>query len=1482
MIAEGGLASHNAPVTNDLEVLAAVLQEGPPRAVERPLAGLLDSLAHDRGAAAAWFAKDLAEVLVKLCHAALVAQALRLDEAEQQEAELSIVRSISARLVERAPGLGTWVHEIESLVDQPGLHGETGSLAERLARALNEGKRRRFRPRLALSELRDWRNRFFGHGALGDEERASREAIEQLPRLRRLLDAIRPLFPELHLADLKSDADKTRWGDIGLRPCLETLTVRYAGRERRPALQALEWIDVARERVYFRGAEDGETGHRRRKDLAWPELDRVEALAATEQEEPSVRLGIGGREGWHGSFAAGWLRHLNALRFAGFSAGRYLEPEYLVEQVESHFEAAPGGWLRVVGVAGVGKSFLCQGLCRRWRDGASDPALVLDVFLQPGDGRRVGVFVNSLQDVLSEETSRLLKHSISLQRPEQTLQPQTNAFDEWLGVLANANPWAERIVFLIDGIDELEPAEAGATLTSLFPSELPEGVYGVVSGRPANVLDATVDHELRQLEWIGEVEINPASEQNQALLRRWLRDSACEAADLEALIARAEGRFLYADHFSRWARRLGQVPTAGSFYEEILAWLRKRAEPIPRYRYALDRILGVLAWAREPVPLEVFLTAGVPADHIREALLDLHDLLARELASPNGLQGEAEPYVYRIFHRELMDHLRGHAGEGERQRAFLQEWSSVLLERLEGAWGAADPADVRDTYTITHLGDHLREAKLTPATPAGLVHCLYSLSVEADSLREEQEFDLSRRWCHGAVRLAQGAAEAPDYPEPEWDGWSWSSLLVDLGVSARQLGDLDTAEIAFGLARSTRERALEQCETVKTLSDLGHTWNLTGRIAEAQGDFSNADFAYQQDLMLSQRAVRFEETSETLRNLGVAWNSVGSLAESKGNLEAAESAFRVALRIARQVLKHEESSSDLRSLSAALTSVGGVAKARGDLDAAEVAFREALTISMHASASDDNRDSVRSLSVAWNRLGRVLQFKGDFSAAEEAFRESLKLAERVLEFGATPGALAGLSATWGAIGGVAQSRGDLGTAEHAYRENLDYAQRVLECHETLDAMGSLALAWRCVGEIASAKQDVDSARAAFCESLSLAQRVLERSETPDALGDVASVWGRLSALAEWRGDLDEAEADCRRELEHLQRALEICETPATLSMLSYSWGAIGRIAESRGELEAAEVAYRKDLAFSERVLECGERPGALSDLATSWSSLGRLAECRSDLEAAEAAYGEALALSQRAVEICESPESLSVLARAWHRLGSLACSRGDAAAAEAAYEQDLHFSQRALAEHETPDALRELALTWATLGKITSSHGDLDRAEAAYQRTLELSQRVLSYGETATALRELAWTWRALGGIAEARGDLELAGVSHSNFVAHFERSLSSDPRPGRLRDLGDGWQRIGELARAQGDLARAEAAFRQNLRLSEAILQLDETLAALRELSAGWHVLGEIALDQGDMEAARIAFGNELPLARRVLEQDESEEALLARFHHH
>jgi len=640
-----------------------------------------------------------------------------------------------------------------------------------------------------LDQLRDWRNAYHGHGALGDHRMAARQVRSNLPVLADTIDLLTPFLNGARLAceDLLDDEGRahkdqemlplaaTGAAGVSLRPLVEMLEVGQGPR----ALWFLEAGDPFKPRLQLRRGAAGGSRWFRRADLAGAELDAVERLA-----EPWKARGRPLEEE-QGGLELGWLTHMKRLRFAGFDKGGYTEPTYLVEQVETALDAGVQGALRITGPAGCGKSFLARGLVERWRDGR--PWLILPYFAVPGRGAEAAAFIAAIHGAVLEEARRLEPSGVYLSLPdEEARPPRVDAFADWLCNLAEVNPSCERLVLVLDGLDEIRPKEQQAVITSLLPRSLPEGLFLLLVGRSDDELHPDVLGDLAGLEPVGASPVTvvtdpsvTASNHNRAVLHRHLeRIHGMKSRDRRgAVIRAAEGRFLYVETLARGLAEgaftiESDLPGPGQIMQKYLGWLVGRMDRIPAYGRAMEQTVALLGAARVPVPVECLVDWGIEDRFVEEILIDLGGLLAREHQDPDELvQGILEPYRYRIYHRELTERLDASPEWRKRIAQAHRTILECLVEDRAGLWDDEEAVSwnrPEDAYALLNVAAHAQVCGTTAAAQAGLdrtqltlagyrtyVHVQHLVETSLDLTRARECLDAAAAAGEGGGRMAR-------------------------------------------------------------------------------------------------------------------------------------------------------------------------------------------------------------------------------------------------------------------------------------------------------------------------------------------------------------------------------------------------------------------------------------------------------------------------------------------------------------------------------------------------------------------------------------------------------------------------------------------------------------------------------------------------------------------------------------------------------
>jgi hypothetical protein len=367
-------------------------------------------------------------------------------------------------------------------------------------------------------------------------------------------------------------------------------------------------------------------------------------------------------------------------------------------------------WVVVTGGPGMGKSaILAAWLARREAAGATVP----HHFIRRGQydwddpAQLVGSLVAQLEDrfaALREPEADARMH------PAARLARMMSRVSE-----RELVPRRERLVVLIDGLDEYDPpakVPPGDPLAAFLPHALPAGVSVLCASRPRHPYVASLaarDGEFVQIDLD-----DPASAaDNEATVRTFweraagslgldLRDRE-DARFLDEAVARAGGNVQHAVQLRKQLAALGSEQRRAA---------RHRIEDIPRglqaliaqawERIAVDPIvvqgLGILCAAREALSLdELGAVAGWTGDTQRRAFVRGAMELLVETRRPDGTR------EYRLHH----DSIRAHIARTIGSVALSEHHRSVA--RQLASWPCS-PGESSRRYALRHAVIHRAEA----------------------------------------------------------------------------------------------------------------------------------------------------------------------------------------------------------------------------------------------------------------------------------------------------------------------------------------------------------------------------------------------------------------------------------------------------------------------------------------------------------------------------------------------------------------------------------------------------------------------------------------------------------------------------------------------------------------------------------------------------------------------------------------------------
>jgi tetratricopeptide (TPR) repeat protein len=1358
-----------------------------PISLRRQVERCLDAIDGDEAVAAVWFLKDASEATARLLFVVGAAEVLRLDPAkgsgwldegkgEEKSPFPDSLRDL-ARFIRynRFPSFGNLLwHLTHSIVKNARVAGPASASAL-LAELWAKG------PEYRLVQLKAWRNDFHGHGALGNAENAAKNLENNLGHLAKIFESLAPLWPKLTAAAEAVLAAGPPDG-ASLRPLLELLD----GPENVPRqMWIFDSADEAKAQFQYRSALDLTARKVSRAEIAGPELQAVETLA----EDPewrgrpmTVDPGAGGLE-------TGWLQHVVDLRFAGYDKGVYTEPKYLRREVEARLDSRTSGAERIVGPAGSGKSFLVRGLVDRWRNQLGEGNrrrkdeeeaegrnwVILPYFAVPGRGAEENFFINRVFREFGKEEERLKKgRGGYLTLPDPGQPPSGNGLGEWLKELATLNPGIDRIILIVDGLDEIRPASGQAALTAFLPLVLPDRVFLLLSGRDDAEIHPDVRRNLAEMPFGGGGPIrivtdvsDPRSAANGAILRSYLTNRYPELkAQISRVIEAAEGRFLYVETLARGIREgafsaRGALPTPGEIVVRYVGWLVSRMHAFPAYGRALEQTIAFLAAAVMPVPMECLVDWGIDERWIEEILLDLKGVVVRERQSETALvKGLVEPYTYRLFHRDVVEHLAKDAEWAGR----VAEARRTILERIVGdRRGRWDDETVvswdnpADSYAMLGLAGHVLsvdERVLEEiGIPAGDCNdTAWRLVVRARYLRRTLLQPEGAFQCLKEGRALAQLSCAENGAEPSEAASARLRSAIASGFSSVYLDLRQHNQAAIESQRSeaiARELLDRYGRTPQALRDLSISLNHVANVLLAEGERAGAREKYEECEAIRRELLdRYGRTPEALRDLSISLDHVADVLLAEGNRAGAREKYEECEAIRRELLdRYGRTPEALRDVSISLDRVADVLLAEGNRAGAREKYKESEAI-RHELLDVYGRtpEALRDLSISLDRVADVLLAEGERAGAREKYEESEAIARDLLDrYGRTPQALRDLSFSLDHVANVLLAEGERAGAREKYEEFEAIARELLDRYgRTPQALRDLSISLNHVANVLLAEGERAGAREKYEEFEAIARELLERyGRTPEALSDlsvslnhVANVLLAEGERAGAREKYEESEAIARELVERYGR------TPEALRDLSISLDHVADVLLAEGNRAGAREKYEECEAIRRELLDrYGRTPEALRDLSFSLDHVADVLLAEGNRAGAREKYEECEAIRRELVErYGRTPEALRDLSISLDHVANVLLAEGERAGAREKYEEFEAITRELVDRYgRTPQALRDLSVSLNNVAGVLLAEGERAGAREKYGESEAIARELLErYGRTPDALSVLS------------------------------------------------------------------------------------------------------------------------------------------------
>ncbi|MFE3864270.1 caspase family protein [Streptomyces goshikiensis] len=1008
-------------------------------------------------------------------------------------------------------------------------------------------------------------------------------------------------------------------------------------------------------------------------------------------------------------------------------------------EITEWLEARRPGLFLVTGSAGSGKSAVLGRIAT-----LSDPAHRADVLAHqpltprdPDPGEDSVDVALHLRGFTVQQLAEAIARRLSLPRP------QTPA-----ALIAEVEKgWPEsrrRLVLVLDGLDEAAPDQAHPVVEQLLAplSRLSCVLLGSrdrpfrPQQEPGESLDQAVSRLLDVRARASDLDAESDTESDireycrRRLLARGLTDpDATTATGLVAGRASTRsGGFLFArmatDSLLRrfaaagaegwdWAEAIPSSISA-AFTEDLESGpVRERDGAV--LPHAAEDLLTALAWsAGNGMPARGVweaATSALSADGIEYGPEDV-DWLLNEYGRYVVEDTDGTQAVYRLYHREFIDHLRVVPGRTT-DPAYRIAHALVGLLREQSADAStieeANPylryslpthaalAEERGVTLIRELVD-LRPDTFLPQLAQTLGERAVSLS---GASRRAEALALS----HEAVELYRALAQA----HPVAHLRNFATSLTNLSAHQRDMGDwhgaLITSKEAVGI-----DLVLAQTAPTVHLPGLAASLNnLAVHLLEA-GDREGALSTITETIAI-RRSLAEDNPAARLPDLATSLNNLAKSQAATGDRRGALNSIAEAVTIQR-TLTRGNAAAHLSDLATSLNGLSVCRKSVGDQQGAFIAAAEAVTI-QRTLAHESPAVHLPHLAGFLDNLATCQAETGDWQSGLRTSHEAVAI-QRILARDNPVGRLPHLAGFLDNLATHQAQAGDRRTALATASEAVDLFRDLARLSPGTHNPG-LAIALDTLASLQSRTGDLQSGLMSRVEAVAL-QRELAGDNPAVHLPKLAGLLNNLALSRAETGDGDGALA-ASDEAVDLYTALAK-EDPATylanlanvLDGLSVHLGAVGHSQSTLATVTKA-VAIHRTLAQS--------HPAAhLKDLASSLSGLANLRATAADHVGALAASEEALAILRPLAE--DNPaRHLPMLARAISRLAIHQHHGGDLRGALATSAEAITI-RRTLAESDPAAHLPQLGHSVNNLAIHRAEAGDLQGALASIAEAIAI------------------------------------------------------------------------------------------------------------------------------------------------------------------
>jgi pimeloyl-ACP methyl ester carboxylesterase len=329
----------------------------------------------------------------------------------------------------------------------------------------------------------------------------------------------------------------------------------------------------------------------------------------------------------------------------------FIGRDFVFEKVKTFLETHDRGYFALEGEPGIGKTAIMANLTDRYG------------YVHHFNSVSMGI-TSVVQFLDSVHAQLVTRYNLAAADFPADATPRDGSYlSRLLSEASKKVTAAEKLVVLVDALDEATPSSAGANPLFL-PPDLPQSVFFILTGRPDQfAMRANVPYS--------KFTLDPSSPENELDIRRYVRENVgrmdlhgvveslgvTEERFVEALLRRSEGNFMYLryvlpaiqadpslyDHPDNLPQGLTE------YYRDH--WRRVRAGTDPTMWERCVKIIYVLCEAEQVVPLEWIAKYSKETPFLAEEALSRW----RQFLDTQPVGGKT---YYQIYHASFRDFLR--------------------------------------------------------------------------------------------------------------------------------------------------------------------------------------------------------------------------------------------------------------------------------------------------------------------------------------------------------------------------------------------------------------------------------------------------------------------------------------------------------------------------------------------------------------------------------------------------------------------------------------------------------------------------------------------------------------------------------------------------------------------------------------------------------------------------------------------------------